>query len=203
MFVYPKINYGAVMSRGKIFSSLVPGLISQRIKSLSWIQLWYSDTNIDYTLDNPRHGRISSLCNAQQGNSLSKETWLTSSQTKLNHSSIQERPWGFSYRPKNVVKSRLSFDNSLCPVFKLAGYQRTAKDNASTMPRSLLSHLWLLLRKMFPPMWARIVILNKLKWKAWAILSEFSSMECSVIKDYPRLRRIQKEGQEWKGWPIS
>ena len=133
MFVYPKINYGAVMSRGKIFSSLVPGLISQRIKSLSWIQLWYSDTNIDYTLDNPRHGRISSLCNAQQGNSLSKETWLTSSQTKLNHSSIQERPWGFSYRPKNVVKSRLSFDNSLCPVFKLAGYQRTAKDNASTM----------------------------------------------------------------------
>lgn len=128
MFVYPKINYGAVMSRGKIFSSLVPGLISQRIKSLSWIQLWYSDTNIDYTLDNPRHGRISSLCNAQQGNSLSKETWLTSSQTKLNHSSIQERPWGLTYRPKNVVKSRLSFDNSLCPVFKLAGYQRTAKD---------------------------------------------------------------------------
>lgn len=55
----------------------------------------------------------------------------------------------------------------------------------------------------FPPMWARIVILNKLKWEAWTILSEFSSMECSVIKDCPRLRRIQKENQEWKGWPIS
>lgn len=55
----------------------------------------------------------------------------------------------------------------------------------------------------FPRMWARIVILNKLKWEAWAILSEFSSMECSVIKDCPRLRRIQKEGQEWNGWPIS